>query len=334
MKKNTISETVSLVWRIFKRDQSLLALLLVILLFIFGQFTMPGFAHFSHIMTVIQAAFFIGLISLGETLVIISGREGIDLSVGAIFTMGVIVSAAIIDGQDSRIIIAFFAVLLTGFALGFVNGFSIAYMGIAPLIMTLGWGIAVEGLAYLSTGGFLPGKASPILEIICGKSLTFSMWENEFSIPWLVFVWLFIVLIVSFGLRKTRYGFMLYATGANERAAVLVGIRTNIVRIVVYGISGSCAALAGFFMLGYVGMPNLGLGIKYVLPSVVAAIIGGVSIAGGEGGYVGAVIGSIFLTSLLSILTTLGFGESARQMTVGFVLLLLLLNYAKRPETA
>lgn len=315
-----------------KTDRTLVSFLLLIIVFIIGQFIMPGFANPSHIMTIVQTAFFMGLIALGETLVILSGNEGIDLSVGSVFTIGVVVGAAVLNGMDARIPLAVVAVLGTGFALGLVNGVGIAYLGIAPLIMTLGWGIAVDGIAYFSTGGFLPGMASPGWEVVCGKALSFGSGEGSFSIPWLVFIWVVIIAAAMFVLLKTKYGFMIYAIGANDRTAKFVGIKTKLIRMLVYGLSGAFAALSGLFMLGYVGTPNLGLGEKYVLPSVVAVIIGGVAIAGGEGTYLGAVIGSIFLTSILSILTTLGFGESGRQLILGFVLITLLFFYQRRSK--
>jgi ribose transport system permease protein len=311
-------------------NKVLVAYALVVLSFAVGEVISRGFASFGHIMTVLQTAFFLGLVALGETIVIISGKEGIDLSVGPVFTFGVIVSAAVVDGRDSRILLALGAALAVGFLLGIVNGIGVSYLGIAPLIMTLGWGMAVEGIAYFSTGGFLPGAASPLLEIIGGKSLTISVTGFSLMIPWAVMIWLAIIALVAFLLMRTRIGFTLYATGANERTARLVGVRTKIVIMLAYAISGMFASLGGMFMLGYVGYPNLGLGNRYILPSVVAAIIGGVSITGGAGSYIGAVGGAVFLTSLLSILTTLGFGESSRQMIVGLVLLVMLANYARR----
>ncbi len=307
---------------------------LVVLSFVAGEITMPGFASFGHVMTVMQSAFFLGLVTLGQTIVLLSGREGIDLSVGSIFTIGVIVSASVVGESDSRVLPALAVVLAVGFALGMVNGLGISLLGIAPLIMTLGWGIAVEGIAYFSTGGFLPGAASPVLETISGKSIVLGNGAGALRIPWLVPVWVIIVAAATFILTRTRAGFILYATGANERTARLVGIRTRLVIMFSYAISGMFAALGGMFMLGFVGRPNLGLGNRYVLPSVVSAIIGGVAISGGAGSYVGAAAGAIFLTSLLSILTTLGLGESARQMIVGVVLLLLLVSWSRKPKTA
>ncbi len=309
-----------------------IAYALVVLSFVAGEIAMPGFARFGHVMTVLQSAFFLGMVTLGQMIVLVSGREGIDLSVGAIFTMGVIVSAAVVDGDNARIVPAIIVALALGFGLGLVNGIGIALLGIAPLIMTLGWGIAVEGIAYFSTGGFLPGRASPILETISGKSMALGIGSAQLTIPYLVPIWILVAVAVVVAMSRTRAGFVLYATGANERTARLVGVRTGMVITFSYAASGMFAALGGLFMLGYVGRPNLGLGNRYILPSVVSAIIGGVALSGGAGSYAGAAAGAVFLTSLISILTTLGLQESARQMIVGAVLILLLISYARKPR--
>jgi ribose transport system permease protein len=302
---------------------------LVVVLLVIGEIISKGFARPSHIMTMLHASAFLGLVSLGETVVIVSGKEGIDLSVGAIFTVGVVLAAAVLNGQDSRLIFAFVVIPSAGFILGAINGLGVAFLRIAPLIMTMAWGIAIEGIAYFSTSGYLPGGPSPLLRKIGSESLRFGESGNSFGIPFAVFIWLIVIVIAELLLRKTRMGYVLYALGTNEKAAKLSGIKVRFIRVCAYGFSGLSAALAGMLMLGYVGDPNLGLGNRYILPAVVASIIGGVSLKGGLGRYVGAVAGAIFLTSLLSILTTMGFGLSGRQLIVGVVLLVLLGAYKR-----
>jgi ribose transport system permease protein len=104
----------------------------------------------------------------------------------------------------------------------------------------------------------------------------------------------------------------------------------NFVRTVVYGLSGTLSCLSGLLLLGFVGSAHLNLGARYVLPSVVAVIIGGIRFGGGAGNYLGAVAGSIFLTTLQSILVTLELSEGGRQLITGIVLIILLLAYTRR----
>jgi len=133
-------------------------------------------------------------------------------------------------------------------------------------------------------------------------------------------------------LRRTSIGYVLYGVGANSRAAELLGIRTKNVRVIAYGMSGMLSALSGMLMLGFVANPNIALGERYVLPSVVAVIIGGINFGGGSGSYLGAVAGSIFLTTLASILTTLNMGEGGKQVVTGMVLMILLMVYTRKAK--
>jgi len=135
-------------------------------------------------------------------------------------------------------------------------------------------------------------------------------------------------------INRTTLGRIFYGMGTNDRAANLLGIRTKQFRMLSYGFSGMFSAFSGMLLLGYVTNPNLNLGINYGLPSVAAIVIGGISLAGGSGSYLGAVAGSIILSTLTSILVTFQFGESGRQIIFGCVLLILLVLYARKPRRA
>jgi ribose transport system permease protein len=306
------------------------AYLLAVVLMILGGLLVPGFLAFKHIMTVIQASCFLGIITLGQCIVIISGKEGLDLSVGGIFVLGIVISAAIMNGVNANIPLAVVAVLAAGFLLGLVNGFGVSYLSISPLIMTLAWGTAVGGIALFTTQGVHIGKAAPLLETVGLGALTFAVGGVKIIIPWLVIIWIVLIVVAQLVLTRTTAGKVLYGIGANNRAAALSGVRTKVFRMMVYGVSGALSSTAGMLMLGYVGQPNINLGSTYVLPSAVAAIIGGISLSGGGGSYLGAVAGAIFLTTLDSILATLQFGEGGRQVIIGIVLLLLLLSYTRK----
>ena len=320
-------------WRILKaiaNDKVTIAFLMVAVLFVVGEIVVPGFISFSHVMTVLQAAFFLGLMSLGQTIVVISGKEGLDLSVGSSMTVGVLLGAALIRGQDLNLSQAVAAVLVAGFLVGLVNGLGVAYLEIAPLIMTLSWGIVVEGAMLFITRGHYPGKASPLLEKIGQGSLSIELGPVLLQIPWVVIIWILIITAVQVMLSRTSVGYVLYGVGANDRAAELLGIRTRRVRIIAYGVSGMLSALSGILLLGYVQNPDIALSGRYVLLCVIAVIIGGISFGGGGGSYLGAVAGAIFLQTLLSILVTLQIKDGLRQMITGLVLLMLLFAYTRR----
>ena len=105
------------------RDRVSTAFVLLVGLIIFGAVINPGFLSFLQMMNILQASFYLGLVALGQTVVVISGKEGLDLSVGGMLTVGMFVGAAILNGNDAYLIPAFLAVIAAGFILGLINGF-------------------------------------------------------------------------------------------------------------------------------------------------------------------------------------------------------------------
>jgi ribose transport system permease protein len=180
------------------------------------------------------------------------------------------------------------------------------------------------------TKGSFPGKASHILELTGQGSLAIPLGYYSLKIPWVIILWILIILATYCVLKRTSIGFILYGTAANDRAAELFGIKTEFVRVLAYAMSGTLSAIAGLLMLGFVKYPNITLGQKYVLPSVVAVIMGGIDFGGGSGSYLGAVAGAIFLTTLASILTTLNIPEGGRDLVTGIVLVILLLACTRK----
>ncbi len=306
-----------------KFSPTVIALLLAVALFVLGGVLRPGFANYSLAVNILRLAAFLGIIAAGQTLVIISGGEGIDLSVGAIVTLGAILIYRIANGQDALIIPALAVTLAIGAAIGAINGLGITLLRIPPLVMTLGMTGVVEGLILVFTQGRLEGSAAPLVVALVSNPLIF-------GIPGVVLVWLLLGVGVWFILERTTYGKQLFAIGVNRTTAKLSGVRVNTVLVVTYMLSGMLAALGGFVLLGYVQRVFLNLGATYTLPSVAAVVIGGTLLAGGEGGYAGTMAGALVLTLLTSLLTTLQLPESARQIIYGLTLLLLLSAYGRQ----
>ncbi|HHV62747.1 MAG TPA: ABC transporter permease [Firmicutes bacterium] len=300
-----------------------IAFAIVIVLFAVGEVLSPGFASYSQILNVLRISSFLGLVAAGQTLVVLSGGEGIDLSVGAVVTLSAIMTFRIVMGSDARIPLALAEILAAGFALGAVNGLGIALLRIPPLVMTLGMTGVVHGIILVYTQGQPKGESAPFL-----KALVSDPWI--FNIPGVLFIWLAFTVAMVILLRKTSFGARLYAVGSNRVAARLSGINVPGMLILVYGLSGLIAALTGFLLLGYTNFVFLNLGDSYQLPSVAAVVVGGTTLAGGSGGYMGTVAGAIVLTVLQSILVTLRLGEAGRQITYGIVLFALLSAYGRQ----
>ncbi len=294
----------------------------IIVLWIFGEIIAPGFLSFGHIMSVLRLSVFLGVVALGQSLVVLAGGEGIDLSVGSVLSLGVVIASSLLKGQDANIPQALVAAAAAGFAIGMVNGFGVSYVGIPPLIMTLAMASVVEGLSLIYTGGYPSGSAPSLLEAL-GNGRTL-------AIPNVIILWAVVIVAATLLLFRMRWGQVLFGVGANSITAELSGINVRRFRMFVYAISGAITGFAGFLVLGYTGTPYLNLGAPYLMSSIAAVAVGGISLAGGAGSYIGASIGCVLLTTLTSILVALKTTEAIRQIVYGSLLFLIVVAYTRR----
>jgi len=306
----------------FVSSKITVAYAIIALLFLIGQLAAPGFSAFSNVMNVLNISALLGFIALAQTLVVLSGDEGIDLSVGATASLAAVMSSQILNGVDGNIAQAVAAVVAAGFFIGCVSGVGISYFRIPPLVMTLAMASVIQGISLVYTNGQPKGMASPALKQL-GTA-------QSFGIPNLVLLWILFAAAAALFLTRTKRGQALYGLGTNRLTTELSGIDTKAMRTLVYGASGAIAAFGGMMLLSYTGTSYLDIGSAYMLPTVIAVVIGGVSLAGGKGSYNGTVAGVILLTTLSSILVTFHISEGGRQIVYGAVLLLLLIAYARQ----
>jgi len=307
------------------KNPTIIAAGIAVLLLIVGELRAPGFARFSQIINMMTVAAFLGFVAAGQNLVVLAGKGGIDLSVGKVVTLGAILGGVIANGMDSGLPLAFIVVIAVTFSVGILNGIGVTLIGIPPLIMTLSMGIVIESISRFLTGGIVVKGATPfMLSLVTGRFL---------GIPGIVYIWLiFTVLIILFQ-NNTRFGMSLYSMGTNDNAARLSGVNVKWLRILTYGLSSMLAGLAGFLYLGYLGtIYNISLGNKYNLTSVVAVVVGGVSLAGGKGGYLGVAVGCVMLQFLESFLTVQSIPPWGREVIMGITLLVLLTAYAREKK--
>ena len=308
-------------WRQVFRDRPLLPLsVLLVLLVVLVQILQPGTVNANWVGVTLRQAVPLAILAGCQTLTILTG--GIDLSVGYVASMAGFVTATFVNqpgGWELGIAVALLAAALAGL----VNGIGIGVFRVHPLIMTLGMGLVVFGfsnvwqLKTLQTSEGTP----PILRTL-GSGLNFDLIPNNL----IVFVPLAIVLIL--GLRRTGYGRMLYAIGDNPIAARLAGVRSWQVLVVLYVISALLAAIAGLLQSGLSNTASVTLVEPYLLPSVAAAVVGGVSIFGGRGHYSGAIVGALILTVLSGLLSSL-LPEPFRQVVFGSIVVLVAAAYTR-----
>ncbi len=262
----------------------------------------------------LQTGAFLGIVAAGMMVVILLGN--IDLSVPWTLTAAAMMGAAV--GGPMALPIA----ILIGVAVGLVNGLGVAYLRIPSMIFTLGVDSVLRGLMVAHTGGFAPqDQATPLMRFLAA--------DRVLGIPAAIFVWAAVSVVIAVMLKRTAFGRSIYATGNREAAAYLSGIRTRLVIVGAFVTSGVCAAVAGVLLTGYSNKAYQGMGNEFLLPAIAAVVIGGTHILGGQGRYIGTLIGVILIVLLKSVLSIMQMPEAGRQVIYGAVIITMLLFYAR-----
>jgi len=302
-----------------------LATLSILALLAVGETLSPGFARGDQIIRLLTVSAILGMVAAGQSLVVIGGREGIDLSVGAMISLGAVLAGNMMAGSDGGILPAILVAGGATFIVGLVNGLGVTFLRIPPLVMTLGMTGVVQGGLIVLSRGIPSGNAAPSLMSFVNRPLML-------GVPGILWLWALVGIAMWFLLRRTQLGYAIYAMGSNERAAELTGLPVRLIRTLLYGLSGLMAGITGVVVIGYTGNSFVSVGDQYVLPSVIAVVIGGISLAGGSGNYFGVMLGAIALTLLQSVLITLQMEFWGRQLIFGGVLLLLMLLYGRTKQ--
>lgn len=298
---------------IIKKNQGVVFCYLIALV-LFAGFSvyMPGFARLSHIRTVFLESALIGIVALGQTLVVITG--GIDLSVAWMMTIGAYMVSNLVNSSNANLVWGIPLMLVVTFGLGAINGFCISCLRVPAIVMTLGMNIILQGALVALTQGS-PGQSAPPLLLTLGQ-------KNLLGIPYLVIIWIIMTVVVMLALFKMKYGRKLFAIGNNATVAKYSGIRVDNTIILSYAISGMTAGIAGALLAGKVGSCYLAMGDAYQFQSIAAVAIGGTSMLGGKGNYLGTVAGSLTITILLGILVALNLPFGVQTMAYGLIVLI------------
>ncbi len=268
----------------------------------------------NYLLQQLQTGSFLGIAAAGMMMVILLGH--IDLSIPWTITASAMMATTV--GGDMALPVG----IAVGAMVGLFNGFGVAYLRIPSMIFTLGVDSVMRGLMIAHTGGFAPQtSATPIMRFLASEKLL--------GIPVAIFVWAGVSILITIILRSTGFGRSIYATGNSEGAAYLSGIRTRGVIIGAFVISGVCAAIAGVLLAGYSTKAYQGMGNAFLLPAIAAVVIGGTRILGGQGRYIGTVIGVVLIVLLNSVLSIMQMPEAGRQIIYGAVIIAMLLVYGR-----
>lgn len=304
------------------------AVLLAMVLFLLSGLLPNGFGSNPDVaipqaVNIIRLSVFLGVIAAGQTLVIISGGEGIDLSSGAVVTLTAIITYSIVKGQNENVLPALLAVLIVGAAIGFLNGVGVTFLKISPLVMTLGMSGVVTGLILVVTQGNVSGAIAPIMTQLIARPVFL-------GIPGAIVIWIIFGLLMWLLLERTSFGKHLFAIGTNRVTARLSGVNVTGMVLGTYALAGLLAGLGGFLVVGNTGVVHIRIGDPFLFPSIAAVAVGGTLLSGGKGSYWGTMAGALVLTLITSLLTTMQMPESVRRMVLGATLLIMISIYGRQ----
>lgn len=277
----------------------------------------PAALNPNMVTSVLQFSTILALVSLGQSLVILAGGAGIDLSVGGTVSLSAILGMLLLKAGVPAALLPVICIV-SGLLLGMGNGILVTRLGIKPLIATLATFFVYSGLALaLTRGAAQPGV--PDLMLNWGRGITFGI-----PLPFLTLV-IPAFLTVGIILTTTAWGRWIYAIGANELSTKLVGIPVDRTRFILYSISGGLAGTAGFVTLAWLGSGRPNVGQNLELESLTAAMLGGFAIFGGRGNIVGVFAAVILLVTLKTALLQMNVNTVWQLGIVGVLLISVLL---------
>ncbi|MER8829824.1 ABC transporter permease [Mesorhizobium sp. M0938] len=297
---------------------------IVLLLFV-GSLYSRSFLSPEYLLQQLKVASFLGVIATGMMLVILLGQ--IDLSVPWSVAAGAMMACAAAAYGPVGVALAIPFGIFCGVAIGIVNGIGVAYLRIPSMIITLATNAVAQGLMVVYTGGFSPQDSAT-------RAMRYL--ATGFAVPGVpnaVIIWALIGAAMVFVLTRTGFGRTVYGIGNRERAAYLSGIDTRRIVMIAFAVSGGLSAFGGVLLAGYASKAAQSMGDAYLLPSIAAVVLGGTSILGGRGSYLGTVAGVILITLLQSILSVMQMPEAGRQIIYGVVIVAMLLLYGRAPAS-
>jgi len=298
--KNILFKYISLI--------GLLALCIIIALI------SPRFLTVSNMLNVLTQVSVNAILAIGMSFVILTG--GIDLSVGSVLAItGAVVASFAKTGGN--ILPGVIVTLIIGAAIGLINGMLVSKGKVQAFIVTLATMTIFRGVTYVYTNG------NPISGL--GNNISFIGNSSILGVPLPIFFIVAVLLIAWYALNQTRFGRYIYALGGNEDSARLSGINTDKIKTLVYVISGITAAIAGIIVTSRIGSASPNAGVGFELDAIAAVVLGGTSLAGGEGKVTGTIIGALIIGVLNNGLNLMGVSPFYQAIAKGIVILLAVL---------
>ena len=286
----------------------------LVLLCIVITIVTPNFLSVSNITNVFTQVSVNAIIAIGMTFVILTG--GIDLSVGSTLAISGAVGASIVK-STGNVFLAIIVAAVIGIAVGLINGLLVSKGKLQAFIVTLATMTIFRGATLVFTDGTPISKLPEAFVKIGNGKLGF--------MPIPVIITIIIAIIAVYALSQTRFGRYLYALGGNEDASRLSGINTDKIKTLVYVVSGFASAIAGVIITSRIGSASPNAGTGFELDAIAAVVIGGTSLAGGEGTITGTFIGALIIGVLNNGLNLMNVSPFYQSIVKGLVILIAVL---------
>jgi ribose transport system permease protein len=282
----------------------------LIAVIVIGAVLSDSFLTTTNLENVVRIAAVVGLLAIGQTLVILAGGGGIDLSVGAVMAAAGVVGALY---QDGGLVGVIAVAVLTGGLFGLVNGLGVITAGIQPFIVTLATLTIAQGVA------FDLSNATPITLNVSGLSWFATGQLGPVPVPIAIFA--IAVVIGQIVLSRTVWGRELYSVGGNEEAAYFSGIKVKRYRLGVYVASGLLAGFAAVLATARLNTADPTFGTGYELDAIAAVVVGGATLAGGRGTIAGTAVGVLIIALISNLLNLMNVNPFMQNMITGLIVI-------------
>jgi ribose/xylose/arabinose/galactoside ABC-type transport system permease subunit len=301
---------VSNATRFIQVAESLGVFVLLVIVVTSASIIAPGFFTYTNLTNTLIAASITAVTGLGMTFAIAMG--GFDLSVGSVQVLTAIVVASLISSVD--VPLAILGALLTGLAIGLLNGVLISKLKLPAFVVTFGMMSVVRGVALLVTQG---------QSVMITKHIEFGLLNNGkiLGLPVPFFILVIVFAILSTLLKNTAFGRHACAIGGNRSAAIVSGVNIDRITIAVFGLVAVTAAISGVMLASQLMIVDATLGTGFELQAITVSVLGGTSLSGGHGNLIGTVFAALLLATIASALNILKVISFYQYLAMGVLLI-------------
>jgi len=324
----------AIAWGIIRHENGILAIILVAIVAAMGVLSKGLAVTRLNLTNIILQSSTRGLAAIGQTFVILTA--GIDVSVGGLSLLAMICGASLMRGVSEYTLfyepqaanvtnpaLGIGVLILVGLGVGLFNGVMVSRVGMPGLIVTLAMWRITQGLGFIVSHGETIGNLPGLVDFI-GKG-------HIAGVPVPIIIFVASVVIAYFVLHHTSFGRAVYAVGGNPVSAWLCGINVRNLLLFTYVISGFCAAIAGMIIMGRLGSASLAAASGLEIDSIAAVTIGGVSLMGGRGTIIGALLGVLILGTISNGMNILNIDPALQGVVKGVIIIVAVaIDYIRR----